>query len=350
MEGNQHRNPKFYVVLSYMRPLFDYVTNQGKPIDSMLALLGLTEAELKNGDRRVSDESVDRLFAEAERLCDDPNVGLHIGQTMRASHLGILGMLVMTCANAREAFDLVLRYQNLIGNGGEVAIEEHGDEIEFSYFPVNGREPYGRHNIEFCFAGWNAQVTLLAGAQFKPTRMALPYPRPENVDDLHAIFGCDISFDAPKACAYFPASYVDAPLFSAEPQLKTVLETKARQRLRDWQGEQMAGSPVVAQTKQAIAEAIAFGVPTIDDIAEAMMMSSRTLQRQLENLGSSYKELLDSVRADLASKYMGQQELSILDVAFMLGFSEQSSFQRAFKRWFGATPGAYRRELKQQDS
>lgn len=350
MEGNPHANPKFYVVLSYLRPLFDYVTNQGKPIDSMLALLGLTEVELKNGDRRVSDESVDGLFAEAERLCDDPNVGLHIGQTMRASHLGILGMMVMTCATAREAFDLVLRYQNLIGNGGDVAIEQQGDEIEFSYFPVNGREPYGRHNTEFCFAGWNAQATLLAGAQFKPTRMTLPYPRPDNIDDHRAVFGCEFAFDAPKACAYFPASYLDVPLFAAEPQLKSVLEVQARQRLREWQGEQVDGSPLVAKTKQAIAEAIAFGVPSVDEIAEAMNVSSRTLQRQLESLGSSYKELLDSVRADLASKYMGRQELSILDVAFMLGFSEQSSFQRAFKRWFGATPGAYRRELKQQDS
>lgn len=348
MDANQHANAKFYVVLSYLRPLFDYVSGRNQPIDGLLNILGITEDDLKNGDRRVSDSTVDLLFEHAEQLCDDPNIGLHVGQTMRTTHLGILGMLVMTCATTREAFELLLRYQNLIGNGGDIAIEKLGDEIEFSYFPAEGREPYGRHNIEFCFAGWHGQAHLMAGAQARPLRVTFPFPRPANTAEQAALFGCTLEYDAAKACTYFSADMADAPLFAAEPQLKDVLETKAHQRLAEWQGEQLDASPVVAKTKQTIAEAIAFGVPTIDEMAERMHVSARTLQRQLEANGSSYKELLDTVRADLAQKYMGKQELSILDVAFMLGFSEQSSFQRAFKRWFGATPGVYRRELKRE--
>lgn len=347
MQPVTHTQDKFYVVLNYLSPLFDYTRNKALPIEGLLAILGIPESSLTNGDLRVRDSVANDLFDHLVELSGDENIGLHIGQTMRIPHLGILGMLIMTCSTGKDSFELLGRYQSLIANGGEIWIEEEGDEFALCYHHAAGREPYGRQNIEFCVAGWVSLSRLVAGEAYGPSRVVFSFPQPANIAEQVALFGCELEYDGQYSKICFPKEYADLELLVAEPELKQMLEDQALKRLHKLRGEQVAASPVVAKTKQAIAEAIAYGVPSVDDIAEQLSLSARTLQRQLEAESSGYKELLDEVRADLAKKYIAEQELSLLDVAFMLGFSEQSSFQRAFKRWFNATPGGYRRELKQ---
>lgn len=341
-----HTQDEFYVVLNYLSPLFDYARGKGLPIDGLLQILNIPESSLTNGDLRVSDAAVDALFDHLLEICDDTNVGLHIGETMRIPNLGILGMLIMTCRNAKDSFELLGRYQSLIANGGEIWFKEEGEEFIFCYHHAAGREAYGRQNIEFCVAGWLSLIRMVAGRSLNPSRIVFSFPQPANIEQQQAVFGCELAYGGSYTKICFPKSYADFELLVAEPELKQMLEAQALKRLQALQGEQLAASPIVAKTKKCIAEAIAYGLPSIDDIADQLGLSARTLQRQLEANETCYKDLLDGVRADLAKKYIAEQELSLLDVAFMLGFSEQSSFQRAFKRWFDATPGGYRRGLK----
>lgn len=332
-----------YVALGYLRPMFDYVQQQGKDIQPMLDFLGLQESQLSDPDILLDDNFDDELFQLATEATGQSNIGLKMGRAMQVAHLGVLGMLVISCDTAEDAFDLVIRYQDLLGNGGKVTRHIEGDEaiIGFETNPQRFKA-YCRENDEYCFAGWVNVGKMVGGAQFRPNKVSFAHPRPADSSEQEAFFECPVEYNAPFNQIRMPANYAQIKLFGGNPQLKGLLEAQAKQRLQTLQGLQTDADPVVAKTKQFIAEAMAYGIPSVDEAAEQFHTSARTLQRQLEHAGKGYKELVDEVRADLASKYMRDDKLSLLDVALMLGFSEQSSFQRAFKRWFDQTPGQYR--------
>ncbi|MDD9893889.1 MAG: AraC family transcriptional regulator [Gammaproteobacteria bacterium] len=332
-----------YVALGYLRPMFDYLIQQGRDIQPLLDELGIEESQLSDPDILLDDSNSNEVFELVERLTGDPNVGFNMGRSMQVAHLGVLGMLVISCDTVLDAFELVIRYQDLLGNGGKVTHREEGDEVIIGFDPHPARgEPYCRHNDEFCFAGWVNIGKMIGGAGYKPNRVRLAHEPPADASEQEAFFGCPVEYNADCNAIHVAAHFGQIKLFGGNPQLKGVLEAQAKQRLQALQGAQTDADPVIAKTKQFIADAMAYGIPSVDDAAEQFHTSARTLQRQLEAAGKGYKELVDEVRADLASKYMQDAELSLLDVALMLGFSEQSSFQRAFKRWFDQTPGQYR--------
>lgn len=337
---------KLDVALSFLRPSIEYVRSQGKPVASLLEILGVDEAGLADPDARVPDSVSAPLMDEAERLCDDPNIGLHIGLEMKAAHLGVLGLLLLTCKSARDAFDLVMRYQTLIGNGGFVRVEEEGDEFVIVYAEHPQRpEPYPRHTVECCLIGWCQIALALGGAQATLNKVTLVCDPPNDISEQQKAFACEVEYRAERNTIRFPQANVDSGFLAGDENLKALLETQAKQRLSALASKQLDNDPIVEKSKQFVADSIAYGVPGLDDLAEQFAMSSRTLQRQLDSAGKTYKQLVDEVRTDLAVRYMQDDELSLLDVALMLGFSEQSSFQRAFKRWFDKTPGQYRLAL-----
>lgn len=334
------------VALSFMRPAVEYVREQGKDIRPLLDILGVTEADLSDPDIRVADSVSEPFMATAEALCEDPNIGLHAGSRMQASHLGILGLLVLTCESAKDAFDLVQRYQTLVGNGGAVRVVAEADELVLLYEAHPERpQPYPRHTVESCLIGWTNIARAIGGRRFQVNRITIACEPPLDISEQEKAFDCVVEYNAAVNSIRMPAEYASVELFAGDPHLKALLEAQASQRLLALQGAQTDADPVVAKAKQLVANALAYGVPHIDEVAEQFHTSARTLQRQLDAAGKGYKELVDEVRADLASKYMRDQQLSLLDVALMLGFSEQSSFQRAFKRWFHKTPGQYRAGL-----
>jgi AraC-like DNA-binding protein len=337
---------KLTVALSFLRPSVEYVRSQGKPVISLLKILGVDEAGLADPDARVPDSVSEPLMDEAQRLCNDPNIGLHIGLEMQASHLGVLGLLMLTCESARDAFDLVMRYQTLVGDGGFVRVEEQLDQFVIIYAEHPQRpEPYPRHTVECCLVGWCQIALSLGGAQAKLSKVTLVCDPPDDISEQQKAFGCPLEYNATQNTIRFPLINVDTGFLAGNEGLKAVLETQAKQRLSVLSSIQKDSDPIVEKSKQFVAESIAYGVPGLDDLAGQFAVSSRTLQRQLDAAGKTYKQLVDEVRTDLATAYMADEDLSLLDVALMLGFSEQSSFQRAFKRWFDKTPGQYRLDL-----
>lgn len=335
----------FWTQLGYFRPVFDYLRTHGIALTPFLQLMGLEEADLLDTDRRIPNEASSQMLALAESTLDDPDIGLKMSQSMQMQHMGIMGLLVMSCRTAREAFELHTRYQSLVGNGLETVYYPRDDALCMEVTTPVGHPPMTRQDYDFSLAGWLKLKKQLVGDAYAPLRIEFPYPRPVHTEALQAYFQVPLSFGHEVLRIYYPLDYLDIPLLAADPQLKQVLETQARKRLQELQGEQADTDPQLATVRKLIAADLAYGVPSLESIANAMGISVRTLQRQLDGRDSSFKLLLDQVRRDLAVKYIENPELSLLDVAMMLGFAEQSSFARAFKRWFGDAPGAYRKQV-----
>lgn len=333
--------------MGYCLPIFDYLRQRQIDLTPVLASLGITEPDLRDPDCRVENARLSQTMQLCAELCEDENIGLHCSEAMQIQHLGLVGILVMCCSSTREVFELHSRYGALVGNGLHTRYVEQGEELCMEVTVPEGHFPLHRHDYEFSLGGWLRLFMQLVGEPSAPLRIELPYPAPDDDSEIRSLVKAPISYGHAQARVYFPERFAHLPLMAADPALKQTLEAQARKRLQELRGELVESDPQLTEIRRRIAEKLAYGVPTIEQIAEDMQVAVRTLQRQLDNRSSSYSQLLEQVRAEMAKQAMSKPELSLVDVALMLGFAEQSSFARAFKRWFGMSPGAWRKHARE---
>jgi len=325
----------------YLRGLLVYLRSRGAPVEPVLEVIGLTEDELRDPDQRIAEELQDELFRVAEQLTGDVNVGLHAGEMTHVMHFGMMGLLAMTCRTVRELVDLHSRFQGLISTGATVHYVAAGEDLvgEVSFA---GRVRFSRHTMEYNTASHLTIARLMAGFAFSPSRIDVPYAEPADCSEQLRVFGCPVRYDAEHMHFYFPLFVLDAPLVGGDSASRPGLELEARRRLDALAKPTFDESEDIALLKQVIADRLREGAPSVDDAAAALGISVRKLQRRLETRGSNFREILDVTRRDMAEEYMKDDTLSQTDVAFLLGFADQSAFHRAFRRWFEATPGEYR--------
>lgn len=336
---------QFATSLSYFRPGLDYLRRQQQDLQPYLDILGVDAEQLLQADLRIPNSRARRFLQLAEQQLGDPYVGLHMGQSMQWQHLGILGLLLVNCREVHEVFELQTRYQSLVGNGLDTAYLPAGDGICLRVQPPPGHPELSRQEYEYSLAGWWQLKTSLLGPELHPRAVELPYPAPDDIAPLVELFSVQPQFEASAVRIHFAADYAQLALLAADPQLKNMLELQAQKRLQELRGEQIDQDPQLAQLRHFLVERLAFGTPSLEQAAKELGVAVRTLQRQLDSRHTSYSQLLDQLRQQQAQAYIENPEMSLLDVAMMLGFAEQSSFARAFKRWFGKAPGAYRRDL-----
>jgi AraC-like DNA-binding protein len=166
------------------------------------------------------------------------------------------------------------------------------------------------------------------------------YTAPED-QRLHAqVFQCPLAFGAARTSLHFSNADLARPVITANPLLVATHEQVAARRMQEF-GQSHATQSV----RQLILQALPEGEPTRDNIAAGLRISSRSLQRQLRDEGTSFHDLLDGIRRDLAERYLGNERIRLADAASLLGFSDQSSFTRAVNRWFASPPSKVRSAL-----
>lgn len=344
MKHNSVNGPNFYVSLVYVRPILDFLRQRGENLAPYLALFGISHEDLSASDLRLPAQGIDQTLALAERRLEDPNIGLSVAKTTGFQDFGTLGLLIMNCRYAHEIFQLHNRYQMLVGNPLYTQYHLDGAFGVLETRPVEGYPAFSRHGYDFIFGGWWHIKQTLVGNAYMPREIRLPYPKPDDIHVLQEFYQVPLSFGHDSLRVLFDASLWNLELMPGDAEAKALLEALAKKRLQRIQALSTDSNPEIARIKNFIAERIALGVPSIETIAADLGVSSRTVQRKLDDSATSYRSLLEQVRIELARKHIIDAELSLLEVAMMLGFSEQSAFQRAFKRWFDCTPGEYRRQ------
>lgn len=334
-----------YTMVGYLRPAFEYLRTQNQSLAPYLGLLGIEETDLLNPDLPVNPKDVDQLFLLAEKNLNDPNVGLHMGRAMQVHHLGVIGMLAMNCSYAHEFFELHSRYESLMGEGLRSEYVRTNEAIVLRTQILPDPSSYSRHSCEYSLSGWMNLKEQFIGMVHSPIRVELPYNKPADDSAQRKLFHqVPLSYQHDTLQVFFPAALNEYKLLASDSSLKTVLEVEARKQLQTLQGKLVHSDPFLSSVRQEIAQNFNLGKPGIQHIANAMGTSTRSLQRQLDAADTNFNRVLDNVRYELAERYIRNEDLSLVDIALMLGFSEQSSFQRAFKNWFGQTPGSYRRQ------
>lgn len=334
-----------YVALHYLQPLFDHLREQPVVRTAVLDALGLTPEQAEDGTLYVESRAEVIAFAVAAQHTGDAYIGLKVGQTAKPAHLGLLGHLLLACTRAQELFDLHMLYAPLVGDAVRPVYHHEGDRVVLTLHPRLPLPPLDiRPALEYCLVAWLTVGRWAAGDDFAPVRVELPYAAPTDPGPLMAFFDCPLVFDSPNICLHFDRERLDAAFLQGDPSIHHLIEAEVRRRL----GEPgllvtQGGDALLDRVRQTLAALLPQGFAELDAVAEALGRSRRSLQRDLDLRGRSFRELLDEVRRQLAERYVGGSTMTLLDVARQLGFAEQSAFQRAFKRWFDLTPGEYRR-------
>jgi len=282
------------------------------------------------------------FYDAAERASGDPFLGIHIAAQLERGAFGIVEFLWRSASTLREALDQVIRYVSLLNEIVTVSIEEHDGEARIEQ-RVDGRPLcLGRHGNEFFVAGLVLQSRALSGVPCVPTRAWLAHPRPPDISELVELIGTkDLQFGAGANGVSFSPRLLDLPVVSADRALHSLLDRQARQTLAQRDAAPNA-SRFLGRIAESIRDRLEQGEPSLEDVAQSLRMSPRTLQRRLAAESTGFQQMIDAVREELALIWVRDPDLPLGEVAFRLGYADVSAFLRAFKRWTGTTPARLR--------
>lgn len=326
---------------SYLQPLLDTARERGVALEALTQAAGLAPGSLDPLPESLPARRYIALLETGARLANDPFFGLHVGEKARPATYSAYGMLLLACNSFGHALELTQRYESLAHDLGRSALALDGARAHYewiSHFP-----DATRHLVESVFAGIRVFGSWLAGQPLMPLALRLRHPDPGHGDaEYLRVLGVAPEFDAPRNCAAVDAALLAMPVTNADTSLFPVLQHHADRLLAERAAQQ---EHIVARVRAALLPRLAGGEARLAPVAAELGLSPRTLQRKLAEAGSSYQEVLDAVRFGLARDYLRQRELGLVDIAFLLGFQEQSAFTHAFREWSGMNPGAWREQV-----
>nr|WP_064493777.1 AraC family transcriptional regulator [Pseudomonas chengduensis] len=333
------------VSVAYLQGLIEHLQRQGVAADALLAHAQLSPEALSQRDQRIAASAYLTLLGEGVRLTGDPNLGLHLGESVRPGYYGVLGYLIMSCATLADALHRQARYASLVGSLGLVVLDDEparpdsGPLVAHSWQPLLAQQQ--RQLSEETLAGWVSFGRWISGLDIAPTEVRFQHPAPADTSEHARIFRCPVLFDQPDNALIFPKRLLAAPLNQADAQVRGMLDAYADRLL----AELNQGNSVLDRARLELARQLPEQGPDLEAIAAALALSPRTLQRRLREGGLSFSQLVDETRQQLVLHYLRDSSLELAEIAFLVGFSEPGSLARAFRRWTGTSPGEYRRHL-----
>jgi len=330
-------NPPQRVTGSYLQPLLDAAAARGVAPADLARAAGLAPERLAPLPDSLSAPDYIRLLDAGADLAGDPHFGLHVGECVKLGTYSVYGLVLLACRDIGQALEQTMRYEALAHDLGRSQVTVSGATARYEW--ISHYPTASRHLVESVFAGIQTFGRWLAGGVLPVAQVSFAHAGDAGMDEYERVFGSRPVFDAPANCGEFDAALLALPVPNADISLYPVLQQHAERLL----GQREPGAPaIVAQVRAAIIRNLAHDRVRLASIAQELDLSPRTLQRKLSEAGASFQGVLDGARYALAQDYLRQPGLSLADIAFLLGYQEQSAFTHAFKEWSGTNPGAWR--------
>jgi AraC-like DNA-binding protein len=306
---------------------------------------GLTADALADPDGRVPFARYVALWEAIDAAPRALSFGLWLGQGMTLSALGVVGYVMQHAPDVRAALACLERFNGLLGDGIGPRISERGDDVVLHrvepprvarLMSISLAAPLGTAAVVRELAGLGAGEPVAREVAFQHP----PFPG-ETLAALEAALACPLRFNEGETRLVLPRALLARPLVSPHEGLFAYLSRHAEAL----QAQVRTSASLAARVRELLASRLRQGEPEQASVAQALALGERTLQRRLQDEGVTFATLLDEVRADLGRMYLADPKLAIFEVAFLLGYSEPSPFNRAFRRWTGQSPSAFRRTL-----
>jgi AraC-like DNA-binding protein len=308
-------------------------------VEAFFATFGLGAGELDDPDNRIALPRVAGLWQRASEAARDQHFGLHAAAILETDTFGVLSYLTVVAPTLRVSMRSLTAYFRLVTDGASYALAEGPKVSRLEALPRGGTWP-------------GAQLEdFMVAAPFLYTRRHLSQPlEAMDISFMHRlegdatpyreVFGATPAFGANSSGYTFPSRLLDAPAQSADSTLAKILERVAANQVQALPDAE----DLEQHVKREVMRRLSAGMPSLEEIAALLGLSSRSLQRKLRERNTQYSALVDEARADLAKHLLCQKCRTLAEVAFLTAFSEPSAFHRAFKRWTGQTPDQFRRE------
>jgi len=300
--------------------------------------VGVNLADIKKPNARLPTSAMVRVWQLAIELSEDPYIALRVAKFFSPTAFSALGMALATSENVYDALQRASRYSRIISDCSRTSLTESEQEVAFrvDLKYANQAQVY-YPGVEAIFTSMFNLLRTVAGKGFNAKGVYFKHTFMGDIKPFEKFFDCPVYFSSIHNQMVFDKQHIfDEQLFSNSALTLT---------LDEWVEEYLSKFNKIlisTQVKEYLLKHLAHGKIDLPSISSALALSTRMLQRKLKDEGVSYSELLDECRQKMALKMITHNKLPLAEVSYILGFSDQSNFSRAFKRWTGTSPNMYR--------
>ena len=319
----------------YVSTLIEVAYIKGAQKSDLYRILGVDGQHLSLPHNRVGSEKVIELLNLAVLLISEEQLGLHIGEFFKPGTFDSLGYSLMCSNTLHDAIELNYQYQALTQQIGRSELYVEGDLAFIEWRPKIDDVELLRPLTEAVMAGYASLGRWLTWEGALPiTKMYFAHKAPRDDSHYQRVFKCPIEFDAERTAICFDKEFLKYELQQADTTLVSLLKLQMDQRLAHLNDSDSAQYQLTCFIQSQLQN----GIPNIATAAKAMGYSERTLKRRLQQENTNYRSLVEKLRKTSAKAYLKRPDLKLTDVAFHLGYKNQSAFCSAFHSWFGTSP------------
>ncbi len=325
---------------TWVKGVLEMFASQGLDVQRLMRGAGIDSTELDQAGARVGADAVIRLWDMAILASGNPALGIDRELVSRFVNFDVVGHAMMSSPDLRSGLESLSRYLALISDATTIELVDERPHSWLVIGHIGNTLRLPRQRQEHAILTLQILCSWLTRREVRPLAAEFIFPQPVCELPYRKAFDCPLRFGQPVTRLLLADSDLATPLPSRSPAMLALHE-----RLMDEQLSHLGSTTVSNKVREHVMQRLSQGEPRREDIAALLALTDRTLQRRLRAESTSYQQLLDEVRCELARKYLAQDKLPLSAMADLLGFGDQSNFFRACKRWFGVPPGEYRKAL-----
>ena len=322
-------------VAMFLRPLASLLRHHGLEPESLFSEHGISIDDTVNPESRVDVERTSHLLSAAETLLDDPSLGINMARQSEYSAFGGLGLALSAGGSLLSVLQRMVRFQRLISNAVRTELVVDDDQVSVHFYPSAGHTPHPQ-GMQYVMASLVRLVRIRLDHTLNPLQVMVAYDDVPYCARIARYFRVAPTQSEHYAIV-FAREAADSQLHSSDSQLAAMLDATLNERL----AAQEKGSLVI-QLSLWLEGQLPEGEPSLTDAATQYHMSVRSLQRRLSEEDLTWNQLVERTRRTLVERHLKVPGTTVTQLAFLLGFSDVSSFSRAFKKWYGVSPSQFR--------
>ena len=315
------------------RLAFACAQEKSADVETLLRKAGLSRAQIEDPHVRISVRSQVVFLDLVARALGDDLLGFHLAQNFDLRMIGLLYYVLASSETLGEALGRAARYSSIVNEGFRVTVRE-GNQIYVVLESVGVPRRLNRHQIEFSFATFIRACREITKRRLTTNHVSFVHRR-SLTSEISSFFGGEVEFGVDVDQVTFSRSILEIAVVSADPYLNKLLIKQYEDVLAH---RKLNRNAFALRVENAIVPLLPHGKANAKDVAQKLGMSQRTLARHLASEGLTFVKMLQELRLDLAKRDLADRDLSITQIAWLLGYQEVSAFTNAFKRWTGKTP------------
>jgi len=291
----------------------------------------------QNPDVRLPVVQMTKLWQLAVDNTQDPCFSLRLTQFFQANTYSALGLVIAASSNILEGLERTQKFSTLTSDAAVLSLEKNGNEVTLNADIPLINQPVADQAIEAFLTTIVCLFRQMSSREFSPKKVTFCHDKKQGTDDFQLFFNCEVAFNQPRNSLVFERTDITQPQILANASMVTMLEGWIEEYL-----SQFSTALFSTQLKAHILDKMLCNTVDLEFVAEHFNLGVRTLQRKLKSEDKCFNDILDECRHHMALKLLHEPQLALTEISYLLGFSDQSGFNRAFKRWTNVSPKTYR--------